>query len=210
MRKTITIALLALCAAIAVPNLAQAQVVTPSLCNTPREIAQFLLGVRKGRSLARQAIASLGTVPDLCDDLEAIQELQDAATDITDAIPIPPDAPETAQCHARGQFAGLLAELVELQELCGTTCITDGEFIGEVSAQLYCALSIALDGLGLAELFDRLATNACGELFQDACDITFLDVATDDPLCLEYTLAPFEDVFDVAQNNQCAANPDVP
>lgn len=208
MRTIIVSLVIALCAAFA-PKVAEAQPVPP-ICNTAREVRQFLVGVRAGRSLGAQAIASVeeaSAEPNICDDIEAIDQLQALIEDIVeDLVDIPPS--EIAACRLQGQIVGLLAEVADLQDTCEDTCIADGEFIGEISAQLYCALSIALDGLGLAELFDRLATTVCGELFEDACDGAFFDTATSDLECVEFTEDPFDDVFNVAQNNQCASNPD--
>jgi hypothetical protein len=189
---------------------ASAQAV-PALCNTTREVRQFLLGVRKGRNLAQQAIAAVEESSDedeLCQDLEAIDLLQDIIQGTVDNIVIPPGASEAAVCHVQGQVAGLVAEVIDLQDTCVDTCVADGQFIGQVSALLYCDLSVALGGLELAELFERLATTVCGEAFEDACDAAFFATATTRASCVPFTIAPFTAVFDEVQNNQCASNPD--
>lgn len=210
MRKIIISLIVTMCAVL-VPKAAEAQV-PPPICNTAQEIRQFLIGLRTGHSLARQAIASVEDAspePNICDDLEAVVDLRALIQGIVDDLTeIPPS--EVAACRLQGHIIGLLSEVDDLQDSCEDTCIADGQFIGEISAELYCALSIALDGLGLADLFDRLAATACGELFQSACDTKFFATATGDPECLPFTADPFDDVFFVAQNNQCAANPDDP
>ena len=219
MRKIVISLIVALCAALA-PQLAEAQattlseVVTPPECIAPRDGRFFQIGVRKGVSLARQAIARVapGDPLDICHDQPTIDHLQAViqavAEDAEAELPASPS--QTIKCHVLGQIAGLLQALADLQEDCVTACILDGEFIGEISAQLYCALSEALDGLGLADLFTRLATDVCGVNFQVACDNRFEEVATDDPLCLPFTEGEFTEVFLVTQNNQCADNPDEP
>lgn len=207
---TVTLASLfvtALCATFTPTAHAQ---VPPPICNTAREIRQFLIGVRAGRNLAQQAIAAVedaSAEPTLCEDPEAIVDLRGLIQDIVDDLVVIPPS-EVAACRLQGQIVGLVAEIDDLQDTCDDTCIADGVFIGQISAELYCALSIALDGLGLADLFERLATTACEEQFQDACDDEFFDTATGDPECLPFTIDPFDDVFAVAQNNQCAANPE--
>jgi len=193
---------------------ASAQAIPP-LCTSPREVRQFLVGVRAGRNLAQQAIAAVeadSDEDDLCQDLEALADLRNLIQAIVDGLVVDPPSP-TAQCRLQGQVIGLVAEVVDLQDVCVDVCIADGRFIGEVTAELYCALSIALDGLGLAELFERLATTECGEAFQDACDAKFAEVATADLECLPFTIddpvtGNFEEVFLTAQNNQCAADPE--
>jgi len=199
---------LTLCACFALtPTPAAAQAV-PALCDTAREVRFFALGVRKGRNLAESAIARATDPVDVCDDLDAIDDLRELIAAIVDDIVVPVGASEPTQCHVLGQVAGLLAAIDELQDTCGDLCVADGAFIGEISAFLYCELSIALGGLELAELFERLATDACGVRFQVACDHSFESTATADLQCLPFTEGTFTPVFREAQNNQCADNPD--
>lgn len=199
-----------LCACFALAPTPAAAQTAPAVCDSVREVRFFLLGVRKGRSLAEQAIATLDTA-DICADPDAITELQVTVVSIADGIVVPPDVSDAVRCHVLGQVAGLVAEVTDLQDTCvNDACIADGEFIGEISAQLYCDLSIALGGLGLADLFERLATDACGEAFQDACDATFFATAATRAACVPFTIAPFADVFALTQNNQCADNPAPP
>ena len=188
---------------------AEAQV-PPPICNTVREVNQFLVGVRTGRNLAQQAIASVeeaSAEPNICDDTEAILDLRTLIEGIVATIVVIPPS-EVAACRLQGHIVGLLSEVDELQETCEDVCIADGDFFGNIAASLYCALSIALDGLGLADLFDRLPTTVCGEQFEAACDAQFFATAVSTADCEEFTEGDFEDVFEVAQNNQCAANPD--
>jgi hypothetical protein len=195
------------------PATASAQPV-PSECAAPRNARFFNLGALKGRNLAGQAIARLAPndPTDLCHDQPRIDHLQAiiqaAAEDAEAELPASPS--QAVKCHVLGQIAGLLKRIADLQEQCIDACILDGEFIGEVSAHLYCALSIALDGLGLGDLFTRLATDACGVNFQVACDNKFEEVSTGDPECLPFTEGEFTEVFLQTQNNQCADNPDEP
>jgi len=208
MRKFVVLVVLAVCAGFAVVPTVEADVPipTPAFCDPGREARFFVLGVRKGRNLADAAIARVGGL-DACEDLDALDALREIIAEVVDGIAVPVGATEAVQCHVAGQVAGLLAEIEELQEECGGICIADGDFIGEISAQLYCALSIALDGLVPVELFERLATDACGVLFQVSCDYTFEAVATSDLECLPFTEGPFTAVFREVQSNQCADNP---
>lgn len=206
--RTFLVSALIATALCALPNPVAADVAdAPAFCDTPRELRFFALGVRKGRNLAAQAIAAVREDDDFCPDLEALDDLEARIRAIAEDVEVPPESSDAVQCHVIGQVSGLVAEIVDLQEECVDVCLLDGEFIGEISALLYCDLSIALDGLGLADLFERLATDTCGTNFQIACDAQFLETATTVPDCEPFTVAPFEDVFDSTQNNQCAANP---
>jgi len=189
------------------PNVARAADV-PAFCDTTREVRLYVLGVRKGRSLAASAIAAATDPIDVCTDLDAIDDLRALIAEIVDEVVIPVGASEATQCHVLGQIAGLLAAIGDLQDDCTGLCIADGEFIGEISAQLYCALSIALDGLVPVEFFVRLATDTCGNLFQVSCDNAFESTAVDDLACLPFTEDTFTEIFREVQNNQCADNPD--
>lgn len=211
MRKTITAILLALCAAIAAPNLAEADTPDPpAFCDSAREDALFDLGVRKGRNLAAQAIRRALDPADQCGDPDAIDDLRALIQAIVDAIDIPTPATEPVRCHVAGQVEGLLDKIQALQDDCLDLCIADGEFIGQIAGFLYCELSIALGGLVPVELFIRLATDACGVNFQVACDNAFEETTTDDPLCLPFTEDEHTEVFREVQNNQCADNPEPP
>jgi len=210
MRHLTWLTALTLCACFALaPSPAAADTpATPALCDTAREVRFFVLGVRKGRNLAESAILRATDPVDICVDLDAIDDLRELIAAIVDDIDVPVGASEPTQCHVLGQIAGLLAEITELQDECGDLCIADGEFIGEISAFLYCELSIALGGLELTELFERLATDACGTSFQVACDTKFEVTAVADLECRPFTEGVFTEVFLEAQNNQCADNPD--
>lgn len=208
MRSILVSALLIATALCTLPAMADAAPPTaPAFCDTPRELRMFYLGVRKGRNAAQQAIAAIQDDADTCPDLARLEELEATLRDIADHVDVPPESSDAVQCHAVGQVAGLIAEVVDFQGECLDVCILDGQFIGEISALLYCELSIALDGLGLADLFERLATDTCGTNFQNACDAQFEETASTVPDCAPFTVAPFVEVFDLTQNNQCADNP---
>jgi hypothetical protein len=203
--RLVTLSVLAL---LLVSSAVEAQPSPPSICNTAQEAGFFAQGVRKGRSLAKQAIARATDPLTVCTDLEGIAELRATAQSIVDALYVPPGASEVVRCHLAGQVAGLLAQLQDLTDECVGLCIADGLFVGELSGRLYCALSIALGGLVPVELFERLPTDACGTAFQASCDAGFVTVATGDPDCVPFTVAPHTEAYLEVQNNQCAENPD--
>lgn len=205
MRCIVTLAILVL-----LPSTTAAQPSPPSSCDTVQEAGLFALGVRKGRSLARQAIARAINPLTVCSDLEAIEALRVSAQAVVDGLYVPPGASEAVQCHVAGQVAGLLAQLLDLQAECLGVCIADGLFVGEVSGRLYCALSVALGGLVPVELLVRLPTDACGSAFQSSCDAGFATLATGDPACAPYTATPHAEAYVEARNNQCAVNPAEP
>jgi len=146
---------------------------------------------------------------EICQDPDALSDLEYLIREIADAVEIPANASLATRCQVFGQVAGLVARIVDFQNDCPLViCVADGRLIGQIAAHLYCELSIALGGLVPAELFDRLATDTCGERFQAACDSKFASVARSDLECKPFTKGNFEKVFEEAQNNQCAANPD--
>jgi hypothetical protein len=74
-------------------------------------------------------------------------------------------------CRYSGIFNGGVNQLEGLWPLCEELCATDGRQVGMLVGQLYCELSIALDGLDLAATtYCRPPTNWCSELAQSACE----------------------------------------
>jgi hypothetical protein len=212
------------------PGVAFAEV--PAACDDDGYNERFYnLGGIKGRSLVDQAYDSLALEPDetLCDCFEAFQETVIMAFE---AVAPPPDSPHSVLCHYAGSYEGAIARVDELtvdvveqsSDLkkanavafayerssigCLIECYVLGRFIGEMAATFYCDLSIALDGLGLAEWLVEGRTTFCGVLFGFGCRGMF-DYLTprypseEDPQCLPYTQPPYLEVYAQARHNRC-------
>lgn len=88
------------------------------------------------------------------------------------------------QCRQAAMVEAAFDVILHLQMMVIGQCVLDGGFVGEFSAQLYCDFAGDLDGLGLAEWFDREDNCLCGDHFEAVCDDVFAYVATDgdDPI----------------------------
>jgi len=167
----------------------------------------YNLGFAAGQSLARQAFNSTAVAAD-CDNYELFQGKIVAALG---TIVVPPNPPTSTLCHFLGESDGMLDQVAQIQDTCTGICIVDGAFAGEVAAKLYCALSIALGGLGLDVTFLPQVVGLCGQNFEASCFAIFEDTAEHDVAgCVPFTVAPFTDVFDETSNNQCLYDPIIP
>lgn len=176
----------------------------PEGCQNTRDQRAFLVGQAAGASLARQAWRSI----DDCDRVEHFEEIVLSALDRY----APPSSPTTyTLCRFVGVAAGIVDTLDEVFFECTDACLLEGELVGEMSALVYCELSIALNGLRTAEDFIRGPVQVCGLSFEIGCDSAFLGTAFsyDNSVgaCLPFTEGEFEPVFDQARENQCAYNP---
>jgi hypothetical protein len=114
---------------------------------------------------------------------------------------------ESARCALAGVSAGL-RNVRGGAHAGGNCCRTgnpqgDGRAVGEVAAALYCDLSIALGGLGVDELLEPAAADACSRTFESACRSAFDRAARGIPNCRQFTRAEFREAYEVARFNQC-------
>ncbi len=90
-------------------------------------------------------------------------------------------------------------------------CKSDGRFVGETAAALFCDLSIALGGLGEDDLLIPGPESTCSRAFESACqhafDRSIVDYAASvgDPSadCTAFTQGAFKSAFEIARYNQC-------
>ncbi len=196
---------LTLCAAALVAGIStgSAQAV-PEGCESPRDERAFNVGRAAGASIARQAWRSVN-------DCDRVERFEDLVISVLERY-APPPAPTTySLCRFVGVAAGIVDTLDEVFFGCTDACLLEGEFVGEISAVVYCELSIALNGLSTADAFVRGPVQVCGLSFEIGCDASFLGTAfsyvNPQGMCLPFTEGEFEPVFEQARENQCAYNP---
>jgi cysteine-rich repeat protein len=121
------------------------------------------------------------------------------------ALLSPPDDPtDYVKCRYTGYVDGIASRLTEIEQICVDQCILDGQFIGDITATVYCDLSISLGGLGLADYLIEGLLTVCGEEMVAACEGTFTTVTEGNEECVPYT---DNDVWRLARHNQCVYNP---
>lgn len=132
------------------------------------------------------------------------------------------------QCRVQGLLDSTVCRMNELDPIPG--CQLDGVDWGSISAQVYCGLSIALDGLAdVPPWFTRLPRGLCGDSFETFCGDTYryaatrggdaLDAAVQEFMidnglipasflqpveCVPYTEASFAPVFDHSVYIDCS------
>lgn len=191
----------------------------PDDCSSARDVRGFSAGVFTGEALVDQIWSS----PDIGEDPAKWEELKDAVLevipDIIAGLPGWPDEYTSyVRCRAQGLIEGSACALIPLDPI--PECILDGIDWGVLSAELYCVLSESFGGLDdVVPWFIRPPAGLCADGFQSWCEDVFRYAASDggdaldpehatppgdvtpwppagDPLCVDYTQAPFVTVFD--------------
>jgi hypothetical protein len=132
------------------------------------------------------------------------------------------DTSDNRRCRVQGLADGFVFRLAQLLG----QCILDGAQWGQFSADLYCELSIELDGLGEPPPFTRPPVGLCGTLFQQVCGGVYSYVASEGeatlqpavqsfvsshgvtlstyPECSEFTEGAFAAIFKTSEQTDCA------
>lgn len=208
--RAIICALASMTAAAATTN-AFADEVPPRCQESNFTIHGYQSGVAMGRSLVQRA---WGSVND-CDQLELFTDIVVAnvqryrlASDSTYTI-----------CRHTGMLDGVFQELDAVWMTCDGQCCQEGQVIGELAAELYCQLSIILDGLAEPGDFVRRPVFMCGVIFETCCDANFigtslsyegLNLAGELVQCSAYTQDPYFEIWDGTRDIQCTYVPPPP
>lgn len=168
-------------------------------------------GVSMGRSLVQRA---WGSVND-CDQLELFTDIVVANVQNYQLVG---DSTYTI-CRHTGLVDGVFQELDAVWLQCDGQCCQEGRVIGELAAELYCQLSIILDGLAAPDDFVRRPVFLCGLTFETCCDTNFigtslsyegLNLQGELVQCLPYTKDPYDDVWAGTRELQCMYVPPPP
>lgn len=161
-------------------------------------------GVSMGRSLVQRA---WGSVND-CDQLELFTDI---VVSNVQRYELRGDSTYTV-CRHTGMLDGVFQELDAVWAVCDGQCCQEGQVIGELSAELYCQLSIILDGLAEPDDFVRRPVYTCGLTFETCCDANFIgtslsyegmNMTGDLVQCRVYTDDPYFDVWNGTRELQC-------
>lgn len=135
------------------------------------------------------------------------------------------DTSDGRRCRVQGVAEGFIKRLADLLG----QCVLDGAQWAQFTANLYCELSIELDGLAGQGQFYRAPVGLCGDLFENVCDNGYAYIATEGATalkprveqflsarsvtlvpyagCAPYTLSPHDVTFEEAINFDCAYAP---
>jgi len=180
----------------------------PASCRADaRAQQQYQAGHRFGTRVVGQVWK---TIRQDCNQLERFESI---LTRIFEALILPPIARLAVQCRHAGILNGGIAALDDLWPACPDFCKEDGLQVGALIGQLYCDLSIALNGLEPSDDFIRGPVMWCQFLGQTFCDVRYIlftkteymDISGQNS-CLPYTDEPYIGVWDQFRNNGCAEN----
>lgn len=172
----------------------------PPACRGDREARAFNAGKAPGQEIARAARAEARG----CGDVARIAA---AVTRGLRRRPLPPRAAPQALCRHAGMIEGLYEELGAIWESCPAPCCERGALVAEIGGQLYCDLSIALDGLGVDGYLPSRRVPGCGAQFETCCDARFtgftMSYSNPEGQCLPYTEGAFVEAWTQARHNMC-------
>jgi hypothetical protein len=169
---------------------------------------QYQTGHGFGTSTVGQA---WDTINQDCGQLERFESIVISSFE---SLILPPNASLAVQCRHAGILNGGIAALDDLWPICTDFCKEDGLQVGALVGQLYCDLSVALNGLEPADDFIRGPVMWCQFLGQTFCDVKYMSFTKTEYMdmsgqnsCLPYTDEPYIEVWDQFRNNGCAENP---
>jgi hypothetical protein len=160
-------------------------------CSTGRNKRGYDAGVLVGGSIVRQAWNGIG---------QDVSRVDEFVTKVRAAVRtairnLPDDATDYVLCRAKGLAQGTCDELGEIQDEVGAVCFLDGQVWGDLSADLYCALSIEFEGQDVLGLLPVTPDSLCGENFVEGCQSQFEISSLAYAGCPLYVAAPWDDVF---------------
>jgi hypothetical protein len=110
-----------------------------------------------------------------------------------------------ADCRFSGFINGTLDKAYLISFYLIQTCVLDGEFWGDFMGTVYCADSIAFDGLVELGLIPRDPVGLCGAHFQWACERVFEETTEAYAGCDPYDDdSSYADVWEEFQYNECS------
>ena len=204
---------------------AQADPLPPAQCTSkPRHIEKFKAGLAAGKQRADKLFAATDVNKDPKKLKKKLNRVLDRLHDHVREV-IDGDGSDGRRCRVQGVADGFISRLAQLLN----QCVLDGAQWAQFAANLYCELSIELDGLGNDAEFYRAPAGLCGSSFERVCDDGYAYIATEGatpmranvqsflvergvqlvpyPGCAPYTEPPFDAVFANAVNLDCAYEP---
>ncbi len=197
----LTIAITAYCSseASASPNFTRSRCFAQgSAGNMGRQI-----GDRNAKRMTQMIWARLGQT---CNNVDRLAQI------ITE-MPLarPTQGGEFSACFYLGYMDAMYASIDNAYEKCGVACFNAGAEIGHISAQAYCAASLAVGGLLDPGFISQPPLPFCGSALVMGCKSDYVYTAAYEfPGCQSYTEGYFSDIFDNNVRLDCYVPSDVP
>jgi hypothetical protein len=174
-------------------------------CYTPRSSGDMgrLMGTRNATRIVQAMWNRLGRT---CDQVDRLAQ-------IISETPLsrPYQGGEFAACFYMGYVDTLWSQLDQIYETCGNKCFNAGAEIGSISAQGYCAASLAVGGLDDPGFISQPPLPFCGQNLVFGCKSEYVAVASFEfPGCRTFTEGTFAQIFDNTVRQDCYVPRDVP
>lgn len=180
-------------------------VITRAMCNTRGRAGNMgkTIGDRNAARLVQNIWLRLGAT---CNQVDRLAE-------IITSTPLqrPTQGGEFAACFFMGYIDSMYNAIDIIYDRCGTACFNAGAEIGSLSAQGYCAASMAVGGLLDPGFIAQPPLPFCGSTLVMGCKSEYVYQATVGiPGCSRYTDGWFAETFDNTVRQDCFVPWDVP
>ena len=161
------------------------------------------MGIRNANRLIQSAWARMGRTCDQVDRLAQIVAETPFARSYTGG--------QFGACFYQGYVDTIWGQLDQIYTSCGDACFNAGVEVGNISAQGYCAASLAIDGLLDPGFISQPALPFCGQNLVYGCRSEYVNVAMNEfPGCRLYTVGGYSETFDNFVRQDCYLPSDVP
>lgn len=205
----LTLSAISCFAALSAANAYAAIEVPPACQESPFTAFGYQSGYNQGTSLVNQAF---NTVQQDCERLDLLAAViidnLDRYKPITNS--------HYLICRYTGTMSAVFQRLEEIFTTCTGSCCLEGGTIGLLSGEMYCQLSILLEGLAKPNDFVRLPVYSCGMAFETCCDAEFINTSftyvgqnpeNQSVMCSVYAEAPWYEVWEGTRAIQCHYTP---
>lgn len=161
------------------------------------------IGERNAKRITQMIWARLGQS---CNQVDRLSKI------ITE-MPLqrPMQGGEFSACFYLGYMDAMYASIDATYDRCGVACFDAGAGIGKMSAQAYCAASLAVGGLLDPGFISQPPLPFCGSALVMGCKSEYvMTAAYEFPGCQPYTDGFFTDIFDNNVRLDCYVPADVP
>ena len=160
------------------------------------------MGARNSKRLFDAVWTRLGRT---CDQLDRLGQV------ISDTPLAGVASGEFSACFSLGYTENLWDQLAGAYDRCAVRCFNEGSAIGDISAQGYCAASIAVGGLDDPGFISQPPLPFCGATLVFGCKSQYIQTAMSEVNgCYPYTVGYFSQTFENSVRQDCFVPSDVP
>ena len=158
------------------------------------------------RNAQRLFTAVWGRLGRTCDQLDRLGQIISETP-----LSAPASGGAFSACFYMGYTDTLWDQLAQAYDRCQVRCFAEGSDIGKISAEGYCAASIAVGGLYDPGFIAQPPLPFCGENLVFGCKSQYIQTATSEVRgCFPFTAGSFSQTFENSIRQDCFVPSDVP